>query len=224
MSITDWPLGERPRERLSRLGAAALSDAEVIAILLGTGTRGCTAVELGREMLRRFGSVRGVIQASREDIMSVPGLGPAKCALLTAALEIARRSLRDEATASTALNSPAVVRDYLRLLLAGREREVFVAVYLDNRHRVLAVEELFQGTLTQTSVHPREVVKAALRHNAAALIVAHNHPSGVAEPSAADRLVTDTLKQTLATVEVRLLDHFVIAAHGAVSLAERGWL
>jgi len=224
MSITDWPPNERPRERLARLGAAALSDAEVIAVLLGTGTRGWSAVEMGREMLRRFGSVRAVLHASPQAVMAVPGLGPAKCAQLTAALEIARRSLRDEAASAPTLTTPAAVRDYLRLALAGREREVFVAVYMDNRHRVLGIDELFQGTLTQTSVHPREVVKAALRHNAAALIVAHNHPSGVAEPSAADRLLTDTLKQSLALVEVRLLDHFVIAGNRAVSFAERGWL
>jgi DNA repair protein RadC len=224
MPISDWPPGERPRERLSRLGADALSDAEILAILIGTGTRGLSAVEIGREMLRRFGNVRGVVGAARADLLTIPGVGPAKCALFTAALEIARRSLRDEAATSTTLRSPGAVRDYLRLSLAGREREVFVALFLDNRHRVLCVEELFQGTLTQTSVHPREVVKAALRHNAAALIVAHNHPSGIAEPSAADRLLTDTLKQILATVEVRLLDHFVIAGQNAVSLAERGWL
>jgi DNA repair protein RadC len=222
MPITDWPAGERPRERLARLGPSALSDAEVIALLLGTGTRGCSAVEIGREMLRRFGSVRAVMQASPREVMAVPGLGPAKSALLTAALEIARRSLLEEAASPAGLTTPAAVRDYLRLSLAGRDREVFVAVYMDNRHRVLALDELFQGTLTQTSVHPREVVRAALLHNAAAVIIAHNHPSGVAEPSAADRLLTDVLKQTLALVEVRLLDHFVIGGHSAVSFAERG--
>jgi len=224
MSISDWPPTERPRERLARLGAAALSDAEVLAILLGTGTRGRSAVEIGRDLLRRFGGVRSILHAPRQAVMAVPGLGPAKCAQLAAALEIARRSLREEAASAPALTTPAAVRDYLRLALAGREREVFAAVYMDNRHRVLGIEELFQGTLTQTSVHPREVVKAALRHNAAALIVAHNHPSGAAEPSAADRLLTDTLKQALALVEVRLLDHFVVAGSRVVSFAERGWL
>jgi DNA repair protein RadC len=222
-TIRNWPHAERPRERLLREGPGALADAEVLAILIGAGTRGRTAVDIGRELLGRLGSIRAIVGAGAEDLMQVRGLGPARQARIAAALELARRSLREAASEASCLQSPAAVRDYLRLSLAGREREVFMVLYLDNQHRLIASEELFQGSLTQASVHPREVVKAALRRNAAALIVAHNHPSGIGQASEADRQLTAMLRQTLAGVDVRLLDHFLIAGGQAISFAERGW-
>jgi DNA repair protein RadC len=221
MAISDWPLGERPRERLLTLGAAALSDAELLAVVLRTGIRGKSAVELGRELLERFNGVAGILGA---DLSGVKGLGPAKRAQFEAALELARRSLKDELRAASALTSPGAVRDYLRLAIADREHEVFVCLWLDAQHRVLRFEELFRGTLTQTSVYPREIVKAGLRANAAAVIFAHNHPSGVAQPSQADELLTRNLKDALALVEVKVLDHFIVAGPHALSFAERGLL
>lgn len=221
MAISDWPLGERPRERLLVHGAAALSDAELVAVVLRTGIRGKSAVELGRELLERFNGVGGILGA---DLSGVKGLGPAKRAQFEAALELARRSLKEELSAASALNSPAAVRDYLRLAIADREHEVFVCLWLDAQHRVLRVEELFRGTLTQTSVYPREIVKAGLRANAAAVIFAHNHPSGAAQPSQADELLTRNLKDALALVDVKVLDHFVVAGNQALSFAERGLL
>ena len=220
MPISDWPEAERPRERLLAQGAAALSDAELLAIVLRTGVRGKSAVELGRELLARFRSLAGILGA---DLAGVKGLGPAKRAQFAAALELARRSVRQEIRGD-ALISPGAVRDYLRLAISGREHEVFVCLWLDAQHRVIKSEELFRGTLTQTSVYPREVVKAGLRHNAAAVIFAHNHPSGAAQPSQADELLTRNLKESLALVEIKVLDHFVVAGHQAISFAERGLL
>ena len=221
MAISDWPPGERPRERLLTLGAGALSDAELLAVVLRTGVRGKSAVELGRELLERFNGVAGILGA---DLIGVKGLGPAKRAQFEAALELARRSLQDELRAASALTSPGAVRDYLRLAIADREHEVFVCLWLDAQHRVLRFEELFRGTLTQTSVYPREIVKAGLRANAAAVIFAHNHPSGAAQPSQADELLTRNLKDALALVDVKVLDHFVVAGNQALSFAERGLL
>jgi len=221
MAITDWPAGERPRERLLEHGAAALSDAELLAVVLRTGIRGKSAVELGRELLARFKDVGGVFAA---DLSGVKGLGPAKRAQFEAAVELARRSLRDGLRSADALTSPGAVRDYLRLALAEREHEVFVCLWLDAQHRVLACEELFRGTLTQTSVYPREIVKAGLRANAAAVIFAHNHPSGAAQPSRADELLTRNLKDALALVDIKVLDHFIVAGRQALSFAERGLL
>ena len=221
MAISDWPPGERPRERLLMLGAAALSDAELLAVVLRTGIRGKSAVELGRELLERFNGVAGILGAN---LIGVKGLGPAKRAQFEAALELARRSLKDELRAASALTSPGAVRDYLRLAIADREHEVFVCLWLDAQHRVLRFEELFRGTLTQTSVYPREIVKAGLRANAAAVIFAHNHPSGAAQPSRADELLTRNLKDALALVDVKVLDHFVVAGNQALSFAERGLL
>ena len=221
MAISDWPPGERPRERLLTLGAAALSDAELLAVVLRTGVRGKSAVELGRELLERFKSVAGILGA---DLSGVKGLGPAKRAQFEAALELARRSLKDELRSGSALTSPGAVRDYLRLAIADREHEVFVCLWLDAQHRVLRFEELFRGTLTQTSVYPREIVKAGLQANAAAVIFAHNHPSGAAQPSQADELLTRNLKEALALVEIKVLDHFIVAGHQALSFAERGLL
>ena len=224
MAITDWPLQERPRERLLALGPQSLADAELVAILLRTGVKGKSAVDVARQLLGRFGSVTALLEAGTERIAETPGLGEAKLAQLQAALELARRALKEEMSSRDALSSPRAVRDYLRLALAGREHEVFVALLLDAQHRVTACEELFKGTLTQTSVYPREVVKCALRHNAAAIIFAHNHPSGVAEPSHADEILTRSLKAALALVEIQVLDHFIVAGTRTMSFAERGLL
>ena len=224
MAITDWPLQERPRERLLALGPQSLADAELVAILLRTGVKGKSAVDVARQLLGRFGSVTALLEAGTERIAETPGLGEAKLAQLQAALELARHALKEEMSSRDALSSPRAVRDYLRLALAGREHEVFVALLLDAQHRVTACEELFKGTLTQTSVYPREVVKCALRHNAAAIIFAHNHPSGVAEPSHADEILTRSLKAALALVEIQVLDHFIVAGTRTMSFAERGLL
>ena len=224
MAITDWPLQERPRERLLALGAGSLADAELLAILLRTGTKGKSAVDVARELLGRFGSVSALLEAEPAGLAETPGLGSAKLAQLQAALELAKRALREDLSSRDALSSPRAVRDYLRLLLSGREQEVFVVLLLDAQHRVIASEEMFRGTLTQTSVYPREVVKCALKHNCAAVIFAHNHPSGVAEPSHADELLTRSLKAALALVDVQVLDHFIVAGGATTSLAERGLL
>jgi DNA repair protein RadC len=224
MSIADWPEHDRPRERLLRQGAQALADAELLAICLRTGVQGKSAVELARDLLGRFGSLRGLLAAATERLPGTRGLGDAKRAQMLAAMELARRSLAEELETRGALNSPREVREYLKLALASGEREVFVVIMLDAQHRVLATEELFRGTLTQTSVYPREVVKAALARNAAAVIFAHNHPSGVAEPSHADELLTRSLKSALALVDVQVLDHFIVAGGRIMSFAERGLL
>ena len=223
MAISDWPESERPRERLLALGAGALSDAELVAVLLRTGVRGRSAVDLARDILGEFGGLGGLLAAGTA-LRRVKGLGGAKSAQFIAALELARRSLHERLRESAALTSPGAVRDYLRLALASREHEVFVVILLDAQHKVIAVEESFRGTLTQTSVYPREIVKAALAANAAAVIFAHNHPSGVAEPSQADELLTRNLKEALALVDVKVLDHFVVAGPQALSFAERGLL
>jgi len=224
MAITDWPVQERPRERLLALGAASLADAELLAILLRTGIKGKSAVDLARQLLGRFGSVGGLLDAGSTNLAETPGVGKAKLAQLRAALELARRALKEEISSRDALSSPRAVRDYLRLVLGGREQEVFVVLLLDAQHRVIACEELFRGTLTQTSVYPREVVKCSLKHNAAAVIFAHNHPSGVAEPSHADEILTRSLKSALALVDIEVLDHFIVAGSRTMSFAERGLL
>jgi DNA repair protein RadC len=216
---------ERPRERLLRQGAAALSDAELLAIFLRVGVRGQSAVDLARSLLGHFGSLTGIFTAARTDFAAIPGMGDAKYAQLQAVLEMARRALREDMAARDLLATPAAVRDWLRLHLAALPHEAFVALWLDAQNRLLAHEELFRGTLTQTSVYPREVVKRALAHNAAAVILAHNHPSGIAEPSAADEMLTRALKEALALVDVRLLDHFIVAGSASpLSFAERGLL
>src|SRR5882672_2225010 len=209
MAITDWPQHERPRERLLTLGPASLADAELLAILLRTGVKGKSAVDLARQLLGRFGSISALLEAGPASFGETPGLGSAKLAQLKAAFELARRALREEISSRDALTSPRAVRDYL---------------LLDAQHRVIACEELFQGTLTQTSVYPREVVKCALKRNAAAVIFAHNHPSGVAEPSHADEILTRSLKSALALVDIQVLDHFIVAGTRTLSFAERGLL
>jgi DNA repair protein RadC len=222
MPITDWPAAERPREKLLARGAAVLTDAELLAIFLRTGLAGRTAVDLARDLLGRFGSLRGVLRARREEC-AVPGFGEAKYAQLQAALEIARRNLAEALAGRQALKDPAAVRRLLQARLRDREHEIFAALFLDNQHRVIAFDELSQGTIDGASVYPREVIKAALRHGAAAVIFAHNHPSGVAEPSSADRTLTERLKNALAQVDIRVLDHFVVGEQ-VVSFAERGWI
>ncbi|ARU30394.1 hypothetical protein CAP31_01005 [Sulfuriferula sp. AH1] len=224
MAITDWPEDERPREKLLLRGAAALSDAELLAIFLRTGIPGKSAVDMARELIGEFRNLTRLFAASHQEFCAFPGLGDAKYAQLQAVLEMARRALSEEMRQTDALNSPAAVRDYLRLALGGKAHEVFCAVFLDSQNRVLAVEELFRGTLNQASVYPREVVKRALAHNAAALILAHNHPSGVAEPSRADEALTQALKTALALVDVRVLDHFIVGCGEAISFSERGLL
>ncbi|HYR05089.1 MAG TPA: DNA repair protein RadC [Gallionella sp.] len=222
MAITDWPEGERPREKLRVRGASSLSDAELLAIFLRTGVTGQSAVDLARELLTRFGSLTKLFAASEANFCEMHGMGPAKYVQLQAVLEMARRALHEELQCGDALCSPRAVREYLRLSLGGRQQEVFLVLFLDTQHRVIASEELFHGTLSQTSVYPREVVKRALAHNAAAVILAHNHPSGVAEPSQADQLLTSALKQALNLVDVRVLDHFVVAVGQTLSFAEKG--
>lgn len=224
MGISDWPEGERPREKLLTKGAQSLSEAELLAIFLRTGVAGKSAVDMARDLIKRFGSLTHLFNATQKEFCEAPGLGPAKYAQLQAVLEMARRALDEKIKAGDALNSPKAVRDYLCLALAGREYEVFAGIFLDAQNRVLAVEELFSGTLGQTSVFPREVVKRALHHNAAGVIFAHNHPSGLAEPSGADEALTAALKKSLALVDVKVLDHFIVGSGAIMSFAERGLL
>ena len=224
MAITDWPIDTRPREKLLRQGAAALTDAELVAVFLRTGMVGKSAVDLGRELLDLFGGLGGLCRADKKSACAAPGVGEAKFALLQAVMEMARRTMEEDIKAGDALNSPEAVRDYLRLILRGKEYEVFCCVFLDAQNRVIAVEELFRGTLTQTSVYPREIIKRALFHNAGAIILAHNHPSGVAEASQADRQLTRRLAEALALVDIRVLDHFIVAGASSLSFKESGQL
>jgi DNA repair protein RadC len=224
VAITDWPAGERPREKLMRQGVATLSDAELLAIFLRVGVAGKSAVDLARDLLQRFGSLNGIFAASESMICEVRGMGPSKYVQLQAIFEMSRRALVEEMQGADALSSPRQVRDYLCLRLGGLKREVFMVLFLDAQNRVVAQEELFSGTLTQTSVYPREVVKRALHHNAASVIFAHNHPSGVAQQSRADEMLTDALKQALALVDIRTLDHIVVAGNSSLSFAEQGLL
>lgn len=222
MTISSWPKDERPREKLLLRGATALSDAELLAIFLRTGIPGKSAVSLARDLLREYGSLRALLALDRHAFCAGRGLGSAKYAQLQAVLEMARRHQREVLARQDALTSPAQARAYLQARLSDYPHEVFACLFLDNRHRVIEYEELFRGTIDGASVHPREVVRRALHHNAAALILAHNHPSGVAEPSEADRCITRRLSDTLALIDVRVLDHVVVAAGSYVSMAERG--
>lgn len=224
MAISDWPEGERPREKLMHQGAHLLSDAELMAIFLRVGVTGKSAVDLARDLLTQFGSLNGIFSASMKEITQVHGMGSSKYVQLQAIFEMSRRALVEEMQLKDVLSSPKQVRDYLCLKLGSLSREVFMVLFLDAQNRVLAQEEMFSGTLTQTSVYPREVVKRALHHNAASVILAHNHPSGVAQQSQADELLTAAMKQALALVDVRVLDHFVIAGNTSLSFAERGLL
>lgn len=222
MAINQWPEDERPRERLIRHGPHVLSDAELLAIFLRVGVTGKSAVDLACDMLGHFGSLRALFGASVEQFSILHGLGPAKFAQLQAVMELAKRALSEELRCGIRLSSPAAVRHYLQLLLAAKKHESFVVLFIDVKNRLIATEELFRGTLTHASVYPREVVKAALRHNAASVLLAHNHPSGSVEPSAADIALTRTLKQALSLVDVNVLDHFIIAGHQQYSFAEHG--
>ena len=223
MAISHWPLAERPREKLLQKGASALSDAELLAIFLRTGCKGLTAVDLARQLLDAFGGLKPLLQASEKDFCSHHGLGAAKYAQLQAILEMSRRHLFEQLSRGDALCSPQQTRQFLSAQLADYPHEVFACLFLDNRNRVIAFEKLFFGTIDGASVYPREVVRMALKKNAAALIFAHNHPSGVAEPSAADEQITQRLKEALALVDIRVLDHFVVGDE-VVSFAERGLL
>ncbi len=224
MHIRDWPLHERPREKLLVRGAGALSDAELLAIFLGSGLRGLDAVATARKLLAEHGPLRALLERGASGLADLPGLGPARACQLAAALELGHRHLAAGLARGEALSDPQAAGRYFSQRLRGLPNEVFAALFLDARHRTLAFEELFRGTVDGAEVHPREVVRRALAHNAAAVIVGHNHPSGSAEPSAADRAVTTRLKQALALVDIRLLDHFVIGDGPAVSLAARGWI
>ena len=222
MAISHWPKEERPREKLLSKGAAALSDAELLAIFLRTGLPGITAIDLARALLSEFGSIGALLSARQDAFCERKGLGPAKFAQLQAALELPSRYIKEELRANPIFTSPQMVRDYLAVQMRGYQREVFVILLLDSRHQLLDFHELFQGTIDMASVYPREIVKLALQNNAAAVIVAHNHPSGVAEPSQSDIAITKRIKQALALVDIRLLDHFIIGRGAVTSLADTG--
>lgn len=224
MGIRDWPAAERPRERLLAQGAEALSNAELLALVIGHGGAGRDAVDLARQALAHFDGLRNLLEAPSGQLTALPGWGDTRAARLQAIVELGRRHLGEGLKRQDKLCSPGDTRAYLRARLRSRDQEVFSVVFLDNQHRVIAIEDLFRGTLDSCSVHPREVVKRSLAHHAGAVILAHNHPSGVAEPSAADRKITKTLQQALATIDVRTLDHLVIGDGEPVSFAERGWL
>ena len=224
MAIKDWPKLERPREKLLARGAQALSDAELLAIFLRTGVPGRSAVDLARDLLTEYGGLRALLDADERTFCRGPGLGAAKYVQLQACLEMARRHLGEQLQRGDVLSSPEATSAYLRAHLRHRTQEVFAVLFLDSRHQVLAFEELFFGTIDGAAVHPRELVRRSLRHNAAAVIAAHNHPSGVAEPSRADRDITERLKAALALVDVRLLDHLVIGEGAPYSFAAHGLL
>lgn len=220
--LKSLPQDARPREKLMARGPAALSDAELLALLLRTGLPGKHVIQLAQELLDRFGGLAGLLHTSTDALKAIKGLGPAKRAEVVAVLELARRALAQELRQQALLGSPKAVRDYLQLQLGARQHEVFAVMFLDSQNKLLAFEELFRGTLTQTSVYPREVVLRALHHHAAAVVLAHNHPSGTAQPSRADEALTQSLKATLALVDVRVLDHFIVTRNQATSMAELG--
>lgn len=224
MKIADWPESERPREKLLTRGPASLSDAELLAIFLRTGIQGKSAVDLARELLLHFTNLRSLIDSSQTELCNIRGLGTAKYVQLKAALELGRRYLEESLKRDTPLKSPEMTRDFLMSRLRAYPYEVFACLFLDNRHRIIAFEELFTGTIDGASVHPREVVRRCLFHNAAAVIFAHNHPSGISEPSQADKHITRRLTDALGLIDIRVLDHFVIGDGESVSFAERGLL
>ncbi|MBZ9785690.1 DNA repair protein RadC [Pseudomonas sp. REP124] len=224
MSIRDWPAAERPREKLLEQGSASLSDAELLAIFLRTGVSGKSAVDLARHLLSRFGSLRNLLEADLQAFREELGLGPAKFAQLQAVLEMGRRHLAERLRNRSVLENPQAVREYLKAMLRHEPHEVFGCLFLDSKHQVLTFEALFRGSIDNTSVHPREVVKRALAHNAAALILCHNHPSGNSTPSQADRKLTKRLQEALGLIDVRVLDHFIIGDGDPLSMAEYGWM
>lgn len=224
LRIRDWPSEERPREKLTARGPGALSDAELLAICLRTGTGSATALDLARTLLERFGGLRALLHAEPAALLSVDGIGPARVVELRTLAEIGRRVLREGAVRGDAMHDPEAVRRFLLAELRDLRFEVFCCLFLDARHRVLRFDQLFRGTVDGASVHPREVVRAALAANAAAVVLVHNHPSGVAEPSRADVRITERLRSALALVDVRVLDHLVVGDTEVVSFAERGLL
>ena len=224
MSIRDWPAAERPREKLLQHGSGSLSDAELLAIFLRTGVSGKSAVDLARHLLSEFGSLRALLEADLRAFCGQLGLGPAKFSQLQAVLEISRRHLAERLRRDSALESPQAVRDYLKSLLRHEPHEVFGCLFMDSKHRMLAFEVLFRGSIDSASVYPRQVVKRALAHNAAAVIFCHNHPSGITEPSQADRTLTKRLIEALDLIEVRVLDHFIVGDGQPLSMVEHGWM
>lgn len=224
MHIRDWPIHERPREKLFTRGPAALSDAELLALFLGSGVRGRDAVATARELLSTHGPLRRLLDRPAAELVTLPGLGPARASRMAGALEIGRRHLAADLERGEQLTDPAMAGRYFSQRLRAHDHEVFAALFLDARHRALAFEELFRGTLDSAEVHPREVVRRALAHNAAAVIIGHNHPSGNSDPSDADHLITLRLRDALSLMDIRLLDHFVVGDGAPTSLAARGWL
>jgi DNA repair protein RadC len=224
MAIRDWPVDEQPREKLIARGAAVLSDAELLAVFIGSGSRGQNAVQLGRELLRRHGGLRQLLERPPKALMLDRGLGPARVARLLAAIELASRHLAAVLVSRDAVNDPVRAGDYFRARLRGYPHEVFACLFMDSHHRMIAFEELFRGSIDSAEVHPREVVRRCLAHNAAAVILGHNHPSGNAEASAADIAITRRLRDALALIDVRVLDHFIVGEGLPVSFAARGWL
>jgi DNA repair protein RadC len=224
MLLKDLPQDARPREKLLARGAGALSDAELLALLLRSGIPGKNVLQMGQELVDTFGGIAGLLHTSAADLQRIKGLGPAKRAELVAVLELARRALTQQLQDKPLFTTPQAVRDYLQLQLGSRPHEIFAVLFLDSQHRLIALEELFRGTLTQTSVYPREVVLRALAHQCCSVVLAHNHPSGAAQPSRADEALTQTLKAALALVDVRVLDHFVVTSTQAISMAELGFL
>ena len=222
--IKNWPAAERPREKLIKFGAEALSDRELLAIFLGTGYQGQSAVNLAGELIRRFDGLRGLLDASPDDLLKCKGVGTSKFALLKAVRELGLRALSERLQRGSALDSPQATFDYLRYWLTGKAYEVFCVLMLDNQHRVISARELFRGTLSRASVYPREVIQEGLKCNAAAMILAHNHPSGIAEPSDADRDITRRICSAAELLDMRVLDHIVVGDIDCVSFAERGWL
>ena len=222
MLLKDLPLDARPREKLLARGPGALSDAELLALLLRTGLPGKNALQMGQELISTFGGVSGLLNTPAEALKKIKGLGPAKRAEIVAVLELARRALASQLQEKTIFSNPQAIRDYLQLQLGSREHEIFAVLFLDASHRLIVLEEMFRGTLTQTSVYPREVVVRALTLNAANVVLAHNHPSGTAQASRADEAITQTLKAALALIDVRVLDHFIVTRTAAVSMAEMG--
>ncbi|MBV4461290.1 DNA repair protein RadC [Pseudomonas sp. COR58] len=224
MSIRDWPAAQRPREKLLEQGSGSLSDAELLAIFLRTGVSGKSAVDLARHLLNEFGSLRALLEADLVSFSAQLGLGPAKFAQLQAVLEMGRRHLAERMRKKMALENPQVVRDYLKAMLRHEPHEVFGCLFLDSKHQVLNFEALFRGSIDNTAVHPREVVKRSLANNAAAVILCHNHPSGNSDPSQADRLLTKRLQKALELIDVRVLDHFIVGDGEPLSMAECGWM
>ncbi|UCX06254.1 RadC family protein [Shewanella glacialimarina] len=224
MAIKDWPQGEGPREKLLLNGAGQLTDAELLAVILRNGLAGQNALDLSRQLITQFGGLRKLFSAPKQQICKVAGIGPVKYAQLQAAAEISKRIARENLQKGQILTNPDLTRDYLMRQLADRSYEVFALLLLDNQHRVIQFVELFRGTINAASVYPREVVSLVLEKNAAAVIVCHNHPSGIAEPSQADRRITERIKIALETIDVSLLDHMVVGDKEIVSFAERGWM